>query len=201
MSKHRYFTPEEDQYLRDHYPANSSRDVAERLGRTVRSVQHRAWKLGIRHHRCPRWTSEEDEVLRSAVSGRLDELAARLGRKPSAVSCRRKALGLGKWRGGRFPRIVRGYRAIGFRGTSFVMEHREVIERSLGRALRRGEVVHHINGVKLDNDIGNLHLCGSASEHRRVHDSFSSLMPLLVRSGLVAFDRDEGVYRLCEAIR
>lgn len=47
--------------------------------------------------------------------------------------------------------------------------HRVVMERKLGRKLRPGEVVHHIDGDKRNNDPDNLMLFPSIAEHSRYH--------------------------------
>ncbi len=51
-----------------------------------------------------------------------------------------------------------------------ILEHRDVMEKYIGRKLNKGEQVHHRNGNKLDNRIVNLMLLTS-SEHAKLHVS------------------------------
>lgn len=51
----------------------------------------------------------------------------------------------------------------------YVYEHRLVAERKIGRALRKGEIVHHINHDKTDNRPENLEVVANVAEHRRHH--------------------------------
>jgi hypothetical protein len=50
----------------------------------------------------------------------------------------------------------------------YVSEHRLVMEKKIGRRLRDGEVVHHVDGDTANNDPSNLELFSSHSEHMRV---------------------------------
>jgi len=57
-----------------------------------------------------------------------------------------------------------GYRKFKDSGT---LVHRWVAEKSIGRELKPGEVVHHKNGNKLDNSSKNLTIYRSQSEHMK----------------------------------
>lgn len=68
-----------------------------------------------------------------------------------------------KWRGGRFLHAT-GYIYVwspehpNVNAAGYVLEHRLVMEKKLGRLLERTERVHHINGDKEDNREENLEL-------------------------------------------
>ena len=51
----------------------------------------------------------------------------------------------------------------------YIFQHRLVMEKKIGRYLRKDEFVHHINGIKTDNRPGNLQMFDSHSAHRLEH--------------------------------
>jgi len=80
------------------------------------------------------------------------------------------------WKGGRWVCKTHGYVIINYAPNKKIREHRFVMEKHLGRKLRKGEVVHHINRIKTDNRIENLILCKNESEHRKHHAKLGKYM-------------------------
>lgn len=121
---------------------------------------------------------------RNAQGARSAEVREAMVRRPHrgpvgaverlAISERTRGERNSNWRGG-IHMDHGGYRqvrAIGHPYASrhgYVLEHRLVMERILGRYLLPGEEVHHRNRIKTDNRPSNLEFCATHREHMQRH--------------------------------
>jgi len=75
-----------------------------------------------------------------------------------------------------------------------VFEHTMVMENYLNRSLEKGEVVHHIDGDKANNDITNLDVM-SIQEHNKCHGSGANeLLFELYKNGAIIYNRETKKY-------
>jgi len=98
------FTPEQDDYIRHHYPTAPTKDIAQSLGCTERHVRDRAFVMGVK--KLPgRKTLRPSVVFSPAADALLrerypccsnDELSVMLGIKTEAIAHRGRILGLKK---------------------------------------------------------------------------------------------------------
>lgn len=201
MPSGRKWTESEDEFLRGHHRSTVYRDIATQLDRTPAAVAHRVQKLGLQT-RLRLWTPEEDAILRDPERRTAREIGDKLNRTPGEVSDRSRALGLPPWKRHRgyandkYGRVVRGYRRENGRSVR-ITEHRAIMEEHLGRHLSSEEMVHHINCIKTDNALSNLHVFPDRAAHQRAHRSLDTLVFDLLERGIIQFNRTEGLYQLC----
>ena len=83
-----------------------------------------------------------------------------------------------RWNGGKREKRSDGYIQIQAKNhpsatkEGYVLEHRLVMERVLGRFLLESEVVHHIDGNRKNNSPENLMVFSSGADHLRYHNFF-----------------------------
>lgn len=141
------------EWLRNELTTKSYRQIAKELGTSTGNVADFA-----NRHKIRTYSSDKSKAIKSALRKRYPE-----GRTGELAS---------NWRGGRqkahnyimvympgHPRATNGNR---------VFEHILVAEKNLGRHLDKDEIVHHINGNKLDNQPENLQVV-KRSEHAHQH--------------------------------
>lgn len=71
------------------------------------------------------------------------------------------------WKGGKSK--SGGYDVICIHPNLYLSVHRQNMERTLGRKLQKGEIVHHVNITKTDNRETNLALCSDRAAHLWAH--------------------------------
>ena len=67
------------------------------------------------------------------------------------------------------------------------------MENYLKRGLKKGEVVHHIDGDKTNNKLDNLYLT-TVAEHNKLHACSESLIFDLYKKGKIKFNKMIGRY-------
>lgn len=82
----------------------------------------------------------------------------------------------------------------------FKREHVHLIEKSINRKLKCGEIVHHIDCDKSNNNLDNLCLMDIRT-HGIAHTSLNYLVKDLIKTGIIFFDKTDGIYKLMSRTR
>ena len=134
-------------YLFINYPGKRAEDIANAIGKSKSSVQHKANRLGIKKDR-EAFFEEKSKASRSEHSGNFKGYRRRTTK--GYIAC-----------------YVPDHPYASKSG--LVMEHRLVIEKELGFPVPGSFDVHHINGKKDDNRIENLVILTHAA-HTALHN-------------------------------
>ena len=86
----------------------------------------------------------------------VDSSSLRRGASKQCIGCSRKPY-VGNW-----------YKQVRVNG-KVTREHRVIATEMIGRPLREGECVHHVNGDIADNSPENLRVLSSQAEHSKIH--------------------------------
>lgn len=166
----RYDWSEVDKYLTLHYSEMTAKEIEEHFNHifSARQLRGRAKTLGISNKQLKhKWTDEEKKY----VIEYYGEIGARpiadmLGVNKMCVNKMAQELGV-KYMPKDEYICTQGYKIIG-KSKNRKSEHRLVMEKKLGRELLSSEIVHHIDGDKLNNDPDNL-IITNRSEHIDEH--------------------------------
>lgn len=133
----------------------------------ARKKQSASMAKWLREHQHPMVGKRHTKKAKLAIAAAQQK---RYADNPRAFASRGRH---GNWNGG--IKLCRGYimqlcpghhRA---NGDGYVRQHILIAEQTLGRNIRRGEVVHHVNGDKSDNRPENLCVLPSQADHVRLH--------------------------------
>ncbi len=168
-------------YLRREYFENGKNQyvIARELGCSPSSVCQWFSKYGIKTH--PNGTFQKGRKLTPEEIKRLKDIhTGKFVSQETRDKIRKSRIGISyigrskRFRGkriGRTDKYIQVYKPDHLYASKegYVMEHRLVMEEKIGRYLLPTEEVHHINHIRNDNRIENLHLFKSKQEHARFH--------------------------------
>lgn len=70
---------------------------------------------------------------------------------------------------------------------NYVQEHVKIMSKHIKRSLLLGEIIHHIDLDKTNNNINNLYLCKNRSEHAKIHWSVNKLVKYFIKNKILQF--------------
>lgn len=189
---------EHDKFIINNYQKMTAKNIGVHLGRSEASINNRKvflMKSGIIEKKNG-WTEEERNILIENINKSCVELHKILPRKSSSwIATIKKRMGFGTRKNRGFHYVKDGIKVFPDGKGKRIYEHRLLIEKELGRKLLPEEKIHHIDGVKNNNDTKNLFVC-SNSGHMKAHTSLYALIEPMLEKKIITFNREKGIYEI-----
>jgi len=82
--------------------------------------------------------------------------------------------------------LIKDYQHPNRNAQNDVLEHIKIMSSYIGRPIKKGEVIHHINMVRNDNRIENLYL-STRGKHMKIHGTLNTLVKDLLKNNIIHF--------------
>lgn len=157
-----------EDYIKENFNKMTKQEIADSLGITYNQVEWLVKKLNLRHYKSIKYSNEELEFIKKNYPIYGSKYCAnKLNRSENAINKKIKKLGLTiNWKHTYLNEC--GYVINCENRNKKYLVHRRLMEEHIGRKLKPNEVVHHIDGNKLNNDLSNLKLM-TRREHIEIH--------------------------------
>lgn len=157
-----------EEFIEKNFNIMTKQEIADNLGISYNKVEWIARKLKLKHYNSVKYSDEEINFIKENYPKYGSKYCAKkLNRSENAINKKIKKLGL---------EINWNYEYLN--GNGYIVNckdrkhrylvHRRKMEEHIGRKLKHNEVVHHIDGNKLNNDLSNLQLM-TRKEHIEIH--------------------------------
>lgn len=183
---------EEKLFIKNNYKNKTTKELSIALKRSKKSIMGKIERMNLKKID-NLWKKEELILLKEKQNLTTPKLMKFLpNRTHLSIEHKRKRCGLERnipfWKTNNTGYVYR------IDNKKIIFEHREIIERHLGRKLNKNERIHHIDGNKNNNKIDNLAICNNDKHHRLLHANLEKVAYVLVRNGVIKFNKISGEY-------
>lgn len=157
-----------EDFIKENFNKMTKQQMADHLGISYNKIDNIIRKMGLRHYKSIKYTDDELNFIKENYPKYGCKYCAdKLGRSRIALGKKIKKMGLQiNWK--YVYKTKDGYLVNCSDRNNRYHIHRKVMEEKLGRKLLSSEIVHHIDGNKLNNDPSNL-IIVNRSEHIKLH--------------------------------
>lgn len=157
-------------YLKENYLIKTKKEMAEELNMSYHQVDYYLRKYKLKKYTSSKWTEDELNILKEYYPKQMSkENLLKLLPNHRWSSIQKQASKLGCIREWEYNYVsVQGYLIDCTDRNNKKEIHRKIYEEYHNVKLTNNDIIHHIDGNKLNNNIDNL-VCMTRAEHVRLH--------------------------------